>query len=88
MPGELEAWSLNPWTTREVPLGMILICIPLIVKGADHLFFFFNNYFYLPALGLSCSMWDLVPWPGIEPGPLALGAQRLSHRTTREVPRC
>ena len=23
----------------------------------------------------SCSMWDLVPWPGIEPGPPAMGAQ-------------
>ena len=23
---------------------------------------------------LSYSMWDLVPWPGIEPGPPALGA--------------
>ena len=49
-------------------------------------FFFFFNYFYLAALGLSCSMWDLVPWPGNEPGPPALGAQRLSHRTTREIP--
>ena len=29
--------------------------------------------------GLSRSMWDLVPWPGIEPGPPALGAQSLSH---------
>ena len=35
---------------------------------------------------LSCSMWDLVPQPGIEPGSPALGAQSLSHRTTREVP--
>ena len=35
---------------------------------------------------LSCGMWDLVPWPGIEPGPPALGAQSLSHWTTREVP--
>ena len=35
---------------------------------------------------LSCSMWDLVPWPGMEPGPPALGAQSLSHWTTREVP--
>ena len=35
---------------------------------------------------LSCNMWDLVPWPGIEPGPSALGAQSLSHWTTREVP--
>ena len=23
---------------------------------------------------LHCSLWDLVPWPGIEPGPPALGA--------------
>ena len=29
--------------------------------------------------------WDLVPWPGIEPGPPALGAHSLSHRITREV---
>ena len=34
----------------------------------------------------SCSTWDLVPWPGIEPGPPALGAQSLSHWTTREIP--
>ena len=34
---------------------------------------------------LTCSMWDLVPWPGIEPGPSALGAWSLSHWTTREV---
>ena len=32
-----------------------------------------------------CGMWDLVPRPGIEPGPHALGAQSLSHWTTREV---
>ena len=35
---------------------------------------------------LSCSMWDLVPWPGIELGAPALGVQSLSHLTTREVP--
>ena len=43
-------------------------------------------YIYIAALGLSYSMWDLVPWPGIEPGPPALGAWSLSHWTTREVP--
>ena len=32
----------------------------------------------------SCGMWDLVPWAGIEPGPLALGVWSLSH-WTREV---
>ena len=35
---------------------------------------------------LSCGMWDLVPWPGMEPGPHQLGAWSLSHWTTREVP--
>ena len=35
---------------------------------------------------LSYSMWDLVPWPGIEPRSPALGAWSLSHWTTREVP--
>ena len=40
---------------------------------------------YLAMLGLSCGMWDLVPWPGIEPESPALGAWSLSHRTTREV---
>ena len=55
---------------------------------------FFNIYFiYLAASGLSCSiqilacgMWDLVPWPGIEPEPPALGLWSLSHWTNREVP--
>ena len=50
---------------------------------------------YLAVMGLSCSikifdfhcgMWDLVPWPGIEPEAPRLGAQNLSRWTTREVP--
>ena len=48
---------------------------------------------YLTALGvscsmraLSCSMWNLVPWPGMESGPPALGAWSLYHWTTREGP--
>ena len=36
---------------------------------------------------MSC-MQDLVPRPGIEPGPPALGVQSLTHWTTREVPEC
>ena len=43
-------------------------------------------HIYLAALGLSCSMQDLVPRPGIEPGPSALGAWSIGHWTTREVP--
>ena len=36
--------------------------------------------------GFSCSIWDLVPRPGMEPRPPALGVQSLSKWTTREVP--
>ena len=39
----------------------------------------------MPRNGLSCGMWDLVPWPWIETGPPSLGAWSLSHWTTREV---
>ena len=41
--------------------------------------------FHCGMLTLSCGMWNLVFWPGIEPGPPALGARSLSHWTTREV---
>ena len=34
---------------------------------------------------LGWGIWDLVPWPGIEPGPPALGTWSLSHQTTREA---
>ena len=57
-------------------------------------------FFFLAALGLSCSMgifncsmptlswgmWELVPWPGIEPRSPALGAWSLGDCTNREVP--
>ena len=41
-----------------------------------------------PVWDLRCGMWDLVPRPGIEPGPPALGAWSLNHWTTRDVPLC
>ena len=34
---------------------------------------------------LSWGMWDLVPWPGTEPGPPELGVRSLSLWTTREA---
>ena len=43
-------------------------------------------FIYTTALDLSCSMWDLFPWPGIEPGPPALGDWSLSHWTTMGSP--
>ena len=61
-----------------------------IVLTSMHFFFFFK---YLAAPGLiaarrifSCSMWDLVPWPGIEPQPPTLGGHYPSHWTTWEAP--
>ena len=47
---------------------------------------FLKKIIYLTVPGLYCSMWDLVPQPGIESRPPALGAQSLSHWTTREFP--
>ena len=42
-------------------------------------FKFIFLYIYLPGLGLSCGLWDLGPWPRIEPGsPIALGVWSLS----------
>ena len=50
-------------------------------------------FIYLAVLVLvaSCGifnwgMWDLIPQPGMELGPPALGVRSLSHWTTREVP--
>ena len=52
-------------------------------------FLFLKIFIYLfgCAWSLSCSVWDLVPWPRIEPRTPALGAWSLSHWTTRGVPR-
>ena len=41
---------------------------------------------YLAVLVLSCGMRDLLLPPRVEPGPPALGAQSLSHWTTKEIP--
>ena len=46
----------------------------------------FKIVIYLTELGLSGSIWDRVPQPGIEPGPSALGNSESSHWTTRDIP--
>ena len=59
-------------------------------------FFFFLLYWVLVVASrifnpccsmqtLSCGMWDLVPQPGINPRPPALGVRSLSHWTTKDV---
>ena len=77
-----------------LPKGTIVDKESWHVTGLIFIYFcFFNfkkyskiSFIYLAVLSLSCSMQDLVSWPGIEPGPPVLGAQSLSHWTTREVP--
>ena len=51
-----------------------------------YLFIWLCQVFVLACRIFSCDVWDLVPWPGIEPRPPALGAWSLNHWITREVP--
>ena len=70
--------------------------VSLISGNSTLLFPFQKNiylFIYLAMLGLICcrgtlcfGLLDLVPWPGVKPRPPSLGAQGLSHWTTREVP--
>ena len=41
-------------------------------------------FHFMPSL--SCGMWDLVPWPRIEPGAPTLGRWSFSQWTNREAP--
>ena len=47
---------------------------------------YIHMFVYLTIPGLSNGMWDTIPPPGTKPRPPALGAQGLSHWSTREVP--
>ena len=49
----------------------------LIIIEAYEIFFYFSS---------SCSMWNLVSWAGIKPGPPAMRVGSLSHWTPRKVP--
>lgn len=60
-------------------MTVLNLCIHIIL-------FCFLLVYFLAVWGLSCAMWDLVLWSGVEPWPPALGVWHLSHWTTREVP--
>ena len=49
--------------------------------STESLYLFYLLCIYLAVLGLSCSMWDLVPWPAIEPKPPAAGLQGSPHQS-------
>ena len=62
-------WCLNfPFVTCESPFPYFPCIYPVFV--------FVLIFIYLAVLGLSCSLWDLVPWSGIEPRPPALGSAK------------
>ena len=84
----LGAQSLNHWTTRESPLLFLLIWLHWVLVAASEssMFIAACRIFRCGMWTLSCSIWDLVFPPGIEPGPPVLGVQSLSPWTAREVP--
>ena len=65
---------------------MLCLLFPILFCFSFLSFLIYILFIYLAALGLSCGMWDLVPWPGVEPRPPALGVWSLSHWTTRGSP--
>ena len=87
---------LYHWATRGAPTHIYWSRIYIFFFWVLFIFFFniFSKiylfiwlYWLLGAckpLVVACGI--LVPWLGIEPGPPALGAQSLSHWTTRGVP--
>ena len=92
-------WS-QLWQAEQL-CSLSFLSLRLVNLEYSHWRFFKNNIFtYLASPGfswgtrdlpcrmpsLSCGKWDPVPWAGMEPKPPALGAQNLSHRTTREMP--
>ena len=68
----MKPWRVGHFWRQQFTSPSSIILAALVLVAAHGLF--------------SCSMWNLVPWPGIEPRPPAWGAQRLSHWTTRKVP--
>ena len=71
----------------QTELGSIITEMSVFSFKQRYFLVWFLKIIYLAVPDFSCSMWDLVLCLGIEPWPPALGAQSLSHWTTREVPR-
>ena len=51
-----------------------------ISVAAGGICFFYLFIFSSSMQTFSCVMWDLVPWPGIEPRPPTLGEQSINHQ--------
>ena len=77
----------KPRLTRPFPKFLSYLNIYLLGYGSSWLRDLGFSIFIVACRIFGCGIWDLVPWPGIEPGPLALGALSLNHWSTRRVPR-
>ena len=76
--------SLGPFISHLMPQNRESFYSYLL-----YLFFLFLKYLFIWLCQMfSYGMQELVPWPGMEPRPPALGAQNLSHWTIRDIPIC
>ena len=79
---------------RGIYVGVFISSLSILSLKKDNLtvsygfilLIYFFTFIYWGTQGLSCSIWDLIPQPGMESCPPALGVRILTHRTTREVP--
>ena len=74
----------QPWEPLLYSLPTNLFLFGLACFVTLHSFVLKHLFIYLAMPSLRCGMWDLVPWPGIEPRSLAFSAWTLSHWTTRK----
>ena len=89
-------WLTDISCTICVHNNQLLYC--LLSRGLQLVFLFFFFIWLRQVLvmacgifnwsmrALSCSMWALDPWLGVEPRPPPLGVQSLSHWATKRVP--
>ena len=71
---------------QEQTWGHLHVILSEFLKEKFENLFIWLHQVLVAACGIfSYGMWDIVPWPGIEPRPLALGTWSLSHWTTKEV---
>ena len=80
-----EGVILGEGDHRSLSFLCIVYIIFVFKKYSFNLFIWLPWVFSCSMWTLSWSIWDLVPWPGIEIGPPTLGAWSLSYWITREV---
>ena len=85
---DLPTSTPGPLYNSFLVITLITTDIPNIIRLKIYLLIWFHWVLVATYRIFSSGMWNMyiVPWPGIEPGPLALGKQSLSQWTTRDVP--